>query len=452
MNHTLFEPFHSIPSKQWKNRIQYELAGADYNTTLVWESLEGIKVRPFYHAQDGESIPVVTQTTQWRILQSIYIYDVEKTIQNALASIQKGTETIYFTVPHVKIDLIELLLALPQQIVYFFRFDFLDEPYITRISQWAKQQQYTIHLVVDPIHQLVTDGNWFHGVTQDFNTLEALVKQKDIQLLIDTKTYQNAGATIVQQVAYACAHLHEYLARITFLEQPIFVEVAVGANHFFEIAKLKALRMLFDLIGREYTEHPLDIRILAIPTKRNKTVYASKINQMRTATECMSAILGGADYVGNLPYDVLYRKDNFASQQMARNQLLILKEESHVNAVDNPTEGAYYPTYLAKQIAEKALDIFKQIEKAEGLITSLHQGTIQRKVNESATKEQELFQANQEVLVGINALASAREQLHAQMELYPFVKQNPRKTLIVPLIERRLAEIIEQKRLTEEIK
>ena len=451
MNHSLFEPFYSIPSKQWKNRIQYELAGADYNTTLIWESLEGIKVRPFYHQEDRASFTVDTKTSKWSILQPIYIHDVEKSIQNALTSLQKGTETLYFTVPHTGIDLTQLLVALPQQTIYFFRFAFLDAGYLKKIAQWAEQQGYTIHLLVDPIHQLITDGNWFHSVTQDFTILESLLQtQQVLSLVIDAKVYQNAGATAIQQVAYTCSQLNEYLMRLTAIKQPIFIEVALGSNFFFEIAKLKAVRALVQLIGKEYPQHQLDIKIIAVPAKRNKTVYASTVNQMRTATECLSAILGGADYVGNLPYDVLHRKDNFASQQMARNQLLVLKEEANLHAVDNPTDGAYYIDYLTKQIAEKALDIFKQIEKADGFITSIHKGTIQRKINESATKEMDLFQHKQEVLVGIHALANPEEQL--QLELYPFVKQNPRKTLVVPLIERRLAELEEQKRITAETK
>jgi len=450
MNHPLFEPFYSIPAKQWKNRIQYELAGADYNTTLVWESLEGIKVRPFYHSDDREFLPVNTKTSQWSILQPIYIHDVQKSIQNALTSLQKGTETLYFTVPHSGIDLVQLLDALPQHGVYFFRFAFLDEVYLKHIDQWAKQQAYTIHLLLDPIHQLITDGNWFHNVNQDFTILESLLQTQAISLVVDAKIYQNAGATSIQQVAYACSQLNEYLTRLSSIKQPIFIEVAIGSHFFFEIAKLKALRSLVHLIGNEYPQHQLDIKIIAVPTKRNKTVYASTVNQMRTMTECLGAILGGADYVGNLPYDALHRKDNFASQQMARNQLLILKEEGHLHTVDNPTDGAYYIDVLTKQIAEKALDIFKQIEKATGFISSIHEGTIQRKINESASKEQALFQNNEEVLVGIHTLTSPEEQL--ELELYPFVKQNPRKTLVVPLIERRLAELEEQKRITAETK
>jgi methylmalonyl-CoA mutase len=451
MNHHLFGEFTSIPPKQWKNKIQYELNGADYNDTLVWESLEGIKVRPFYSADESQPLPIATQNTQWRIVHTIYIQDIAKSISNAKTALQKGSEVIYFTLATADLDVIPLFDALPREVTYFLRASFLDQVYMERVAQWAIQHQYTLHLLVDPIYQLVTDGNWFHNINQDFAIVHALTHQyATVNLTIDTKAYQQAGATIVQQVAYACNHFNEYLSRVRTQGQPIFVEVAMGSNYFFEIAKLKALRLLFDLIAQEYQVPQGVVKIISLPTKRNKTLYGASINALRTTTECMSAILGGADFVGNLPYDVLYRKENYASQQIARNQLLTLKKDSDFQAVDNPTAGAYYIEELTKQIAEKALDIIKQIEKADGLITSFHEGTIQRKIEEAAAKEQQLFQTQKEILVGTNLQANPNEKIQTQLELFPFVKQKPRKTLIAPIIEKRLAESYEQHRLTEE--
>lgn len=453
MNHQLFEEFNSIPSKQWKNKIQYELQGADYNETLVWESLEGIKVRPFYHRDESQPNPVSTHSSQWRIVHAIYIHEIEKSIHNAKTALQKGTEVLYFTLENTALDVTQLLGALPKETTYLFRCRFLDQAYIENLAQWALEHQYTLHLLVDPIHQLVTAGNWFHNLNQDFNALAALTQQYEaVNVTIDTKAYQQAGANIVQQVAYACNHFNEYLSRVKTIQQPIFIEVAVGTHYFFEIAKHKALRLLFDLIAREYTNSHLTVKIISTPTKRNKTLYGASLNALRTTTECMSAILGGADFICNLPYDALYRKENYASQQMARNQLLSLKKDSHFNAIDNPTAGAYYIEELTKQIAEQALDIIKKIEQADGLITSFHQGTIQRKIAESAEKEQDWFNAQKEILVGTNVQANPNEKIQAQLELFPFVKQKPRKTLLAPLIEKRLAENYEQHRLTEENK
>jgi methylmalonyl-CoA mutase len=164
----------------------------------------------------------------------------------------------------------------------------------------------------------------------------------------------------------------------------------------------------------------------------------------------MSAILGGADAISNLAYDAIYHKDNEFGDRISRNQLLILKHESYFDKVGNPADGAYFIETLTQQLAEKALVLFKDIEANGGLITQLIEGTIQRKINESAEKEQELFDTGKEVLLGTNKYPNKNDQMKNDLELYPFVKQNPRKTLITPIIERRLAEKLEQERLSQE--
>jgi methylmalonyl-CoA mutase len=164
----------------------------------------------------------------------------------------------------------------------------------------------------------------------------------------------------------------------------------------------------------------------------------------------MSAILGGADSIANLPYDALYHKDNEFGDRIARNQLLVLKHESYFDKVNNAADGAYYIESLTEQLAEKALLLFKDIEANGGLITQLIEGNIQKKIIESAAKEQEFFDSGKEVLLGTNKYPNKNDQMKNDLELYPFVKQNARKTLISPIIEKRLAEKLEQERLTTE--
>jgi len=158
---------------------------------------------------------------------------------------------------------------------------------------------------------------------------------------------------MVQQLAYTLAHANEYFNRLPNLATPITIEVAVGTHYFFEIAKLRALRLLFNTLAAEYN-HPFDCHIIATPTKRNKTLYDYNVNMLRTTTECMSAILGGANTVANVPYDALYHKDNEFGDRIARNQLLILKHESYFDKVGNPADGAYYIESITQQLAEKA--------------------------------------------------------------------------------------------------
>jgi methylmalonyl-CoA mutase len=446
----LFDAFDAVSSKQWKQQIQFELKGADYNETLVWESPEGIKVKPFYHNdEDTAKLAVNTPEKAFSILQNIFVHDVALSNKRALDSLNRGAESIRFTIENETISIEELMQNLPlEKIAYYLHLPFLSVDFVAKINAFATKNNVNITIQVDPIGQLVKDGNWFENLDKDFDVLNKINSSFPF-LNISAGTYQNAGANIVQQLAYTMAHVNEYFNRVHNLNQPITIEVAIGTNYFFEIAKLRALRLLFNTLAKEYN-HNFDCHIIATPSKRNKTLYDYNVNMLRTTTECMSAILGGANAVANLPYDSLYHKDNEFGDRIARNQLLVLKHESYFDKVNNPADGAYYIEIVTAQLAEKALLLFKDIEANGGLITQLIEGTIQKKISESATKEQELFDSGKEILLGTNKYPNKNDKMKHDLELYPFVKQNPRKTLITPIIEKRLAEKLEQERLSQE--
>lgn len=448
----LFNEFEAVSSKEWKQKIQFELKGADYNDTLVWESLEGIKVKPFYHQDELENtINVKTEVSNFKILQDIFVFDVEKSNKKAKNAIERGAESIRFTIENENVNIEDLMNNLPtENTSYFFNLKFLSLDFIQKIADFSKEKNTIVFLQTDPIGQLTKDGNWFKNLDQDFEILNKIDELNIASsITIQSNIYQNAGANMTQQLAYTLAHVNEYFNRITAIKKPIVIDVAVGTNYFFEIAKLRALRILFNTLAAEYN-HNFDCHIVATPTKRNKTLYDYNVNMLRTTTECMSAILGGANTISNLPYDALYHKTNEFGDRISRNQLLVLKNESYFDKVDNPADGAYYIETLTNQLAEKALDLFKKIESKGGFITLLIEGTIQRKINESAQKEQELFNSGKEVLLGTNKYPNKNDKMKHDLELFPFVKTNPRKTLITPIIEKRLAEKLEQERLSQE--
>ncbi|MBA9072504.1 methylmalonyl-CoA mutase [Flavobacterium gossypii] len=449
----LFDDFNPVTSKQWKQQIQYELKGADYNETLVWESPEGIKVKPFYHIDEFENpITVSEKTAPFKITQDIFVHDLEKSVNRALETLNRGAESIRFTIEDENLDVAKLLEKLPlETTTVYFHLAFLSIDFVKKIDAIAKNRNAQIFVQIDPIGKLAIEGNWHSNLDSDFDTLNTIsISCQNINFLsIDGSLYQNSGATIVQQIAYSLAHANEYFNRLATISKPIVFQIAVGTNYFFEIAKLRALRVLFDLLAKEY-DHNLGCHILAIPTKRNKTLYDYNVNMLRTTTECMSAILGGADAVSNLAYDALYHKDNEFGDRISRNQLLVLKHESYFDKVGNPADGSYYIENLTQQLAEKALALFKDIEANGGLITQLIEGTIQRKIQESAAKEQELFDSGKEILLGTNKYPNKNDRMSHDLELFPFVKSKPRKTLVTPIIEKRLAEKMEQERLESE--
>lgn len=450
----LFNEFEPVSSKQWKQQIQFELKGADYNDTLIWNTPEAIKVKPFYHKDEQETpLAIHTKACEFKICQNIFVYDLEKSIERALDTLNRGAESLRFSIEDKTIDVVKLLEKLPlETTTIYFNLGFLCVDFIKKIEAIAKEKKATIFCNIDPIGQLAKEGNWFANTEKDnFETLNSLSKVvPNLSLIsVDASLYQNAGANMVQQIAYALAHANDYLNKIKNLETRIVFQVAVGTNYFFEIAKLRALRLLFNILAKEYNSTH-DCHLLVSPTKRNKTLYDYNVNLLRTTTECMSAILGGADAIANLPYDALYHKDNEFGDRIARNQLLVLKHESHFDKVNNPADGAYYIESLTQQLAEKALALFKEIEANGGFLKQLKDGTIKRKIQESADKEQALFDSGKEILLGTNKYPNQEDRMSHDLELFPFVKTKPRKTLITPIIEKRLAEKIEQERLETE--
>ncbi len=461
MSTNLFGEFEAVTAKQWKQKIQFDLKGADYNEKLIWKSGDGVDVKPFYHPDETSDAVSVRPASGWSICEKIYAASAEISNRKAGEAIGKGAESLWFVIPSEEIEIKTLFKDLPKEIPIYISFEFLSETYIKNIAATLKDSGGNHFLQVDPIGNLARNGNWFIGLNEDFDMLDAIFKNSGefrSVVSIDTGLYQNAGANIPQQLAYAMAHANEYLNHLTGSKsiapeamqnfKPQFI-TATGSNYFFEIAKLRALRLLYANLATAY-DLPEECHILAQPSKRNKTLYDYNVNMLRTTTECMSAVLGGADVVNNMAYDAIFHKNNEFGNRIARNQLLILKNESYFAKVSNPAEGSYYIETLTRQFAEKALEIFKDIEKGGGFLKQLKEGIIQKKITESAAREQELFDSGELTLVGTNKFPNREDRMKEELELYPFLKKKPRKTLLSPILEKRLAEKTEQERLKEE--
>ncbi|OIQ23024.1 methylmalonyl-CoA mutase subunit beta [Lacinutrix sp. MedPE-SW] len=447
MNKPLFKDFEGVSAKAWKQKIQADLKGADYNDTLIWSTPEDINVKPFYHKTDFDEKPILeTPSNSWHICQSIFVFDVEKSNTKAIDALNRGAESIKFIIPNKEVSIPTLLQNIPTTTPLYFQLQFLDSEYVNTITKAFQNA----HIQTDIIGNLARSGNWYSNLNSDHEQLNKIASNSTNTLSVDLSLYQNAGATIVQQLAYSLAHANEYLNHFqTSLKSQITFNVSVGTNYFFEIAKLRALRVLYKTLALEYNL-PGDCNIIAIPTKRNKTLYDYNTNMLRTTTECMSAILGGANTICNLPYDALYHKDNEFGERIARNQLLVLKHESYFDSVENASDGSYYIESLTIQLAEKALDLFKNIEANGGFLNQLKEGLIQKKIKESATSEQDRFNNGELTLLGTNKHPNKNDRMKEELELYPFLKMNARKTLIEPILEKRLAETLEQNRLKTE--
>ncbi|WP_297792530.1 methylmalonyl-CoA mutase subunit beta [uncultured Eudoraea sp.] len=455
----LFTEFTAVSAKGWKQKIQADLKGADYNETLVWESPEGIKVKPFYNAEDltDTTLHQHTSGSEWHIGQEIEVTVETEANKKAKSALKRGTESLIFKIksPDLKPELILNGIDIKKVPVHF-QLQFLSVEYIKNLLLFTVASKENIFVHIDILGNFCRTGNWFSNYNADHLALEEIcnITENPPTLSIDVSLYQNAGADRAQQLAYAMGHLNEYLnflsgKNLLHSHLKVCFKVAVDGNYFFEIAKLRALRLLWRTLAAEYGLKT-ECHILASPSKRNKTIYDYNVNMLRTTTECMSAVLGGADTVCNLPYDAIYHKSNEFGERIARNQLLILKGESYLDKISNPSDGSYYIETLTVQLAEKALKIFKQIEQGGGFFKQLKTHNIQKKIKESAHKQQLKFDTGEEVLVGTNKYSNEMDRMNSELQSNPFVKKNPRKTIIEPITEIRLSESLEKNRLDHE--
>ena len=282
MSKFLFKDFDPVSAKAWKQQIQFDLKGADYNETLIWKNLEGIDVKPFYNSEDytagfyKNSFP----KNNWKASQEIFIDDEKIANRLALDAINRGAEAIYFT-SEKEFDITSTFNDFPfSDSTIYFNIKLLSEKFYKLLITFLSEKKATVFYNIDIIGNLAREGNWFSNLKEDHTILGNISKEflNENIFSVDATLYQNAGANMVQQLAYSLAHANEYLNHFSKKEvQPTLTfKIAVGTNYFFEIAKIRALRNLYTLLAKEYNINE-DCHIVVIPSKRNKTIAHFKI-------------------------------------------------------------------------------------------------------------------------------------------------------------------------------
>lgn len=449
MNTFLFDEFKGTTPTAWKQKIQADLNGADYNETLLWKTNEGITIKPFYTKEDRNNLQIQLPKEDFRVCQTILITDEKQANQLALDSLQRGATAIQFLASK-KFDYQVLLkkINLKKTLIYF-KFEFLDDDFITKVVQFTNSK--TCYFQLDIIGNLAETGNWFINLKEDHKKLENIVKSAENCICISGDLYQNSGANIIQQLAYSLAHANEYFNYFgAEISKKIHFKFSVGGNYFHEVAKLRAFRLLWSSLLTIYETEDFEAHIFVEPSTRNKTLYDYNVNMLRTTSECMSAILGSANTISNNSYDAIYADANEFGERISRNQLLILKEESGFIDAQKFSNGSYYIDALTNQFAEQALLIFKQLENGGGFLHQLKEGNIQRKIKESAQKEENQFLEKKLILLGSNLQPVKNEVIKNNLQKDPFVKQRNIKTIVPPIIRKRISENLEKQRFRNE--
>jgi methylmalonyl-CoA mutase len=223
---------------------------------------------------------------------------------------------------------------------------------------------------------------------------------------------QEAGATLVQELAYTLADGLEYVkvAIAAGMDVDAFAPrlsffFCIGMNFFMEVAKLRAARFLWAELMSQFS--PKDPRSLSLRTHCQTsgvslTEQDPHNNVVRTAYEAMAAVLGGTQSLHTNAFDEALALPSDLSSRIARNTQLILAEETGVTHVVDPLGGSYYVEALTDSLIEEARKLIDEVEQIGGMTKAVAQGLPKLRIEESAAKKQARIDRGEEVVVGVN--------------------------------------------------
>ena len=387
----LFTEFPSTTAVQWKDQLVKDLKGIDYNT-LVWKTNSGIDIQPFYTKENLNTSPApIFSKNDWAICENIFVSDAKSANAQALNALQNGASGLVFHITQ-KTDLTLLIKDISIQHIYSL---FMVKP------EFEKELTSFLSSIATGDTCFVECDNTLNG------TLEL---QNPSAICINANLYQEAGSNTVNELALSIAHLNEHLNIAPNSIKAIHLNSSVGGDFFMEIAKLRALRKLVGFLLNQYGIKAT-IHIHAQTTLINKSAIDSYTNMLRSTTEAMSASIGGANSIVVLPFDIEFNTQNDFSSRMARNQQLILKDESYLNVVADMAAGSYYIETLTETLCEKAWKGFKVIESKGGLLACLKSNYVQEIISKDAENLIQQFKEGKLVLVGVNKFQNKSEEL-----------------------------------------
>jgi methylmalonyl-CoA mutase len=481
----LFEEFSPVSREEWEALIQKDLKGADYHKKLVWKTLEGFDIKPYYRLDDIEKLdtpkavpgefPFVRgkgkKGQNWLIRQDIQVDSVKKAAEKALKAISKGAQSVGFILDRKlsKEEVSQLLEKIDQKIT---EVNFLSgengEEILEGFLMMAGQSEMKASLDYDPLVHMAVTGKQYAG--DPFVVIEKMISKTSrfpgLKVInVNAHHFQNAGSSLVQELAFALSAGNEYISKLTEkglktveVASKMKFSFAAGSNYFMEIAKIRAARLLWAKLVEAWggSKEAGYMHIHSVTARFNKSIYDPYVNMLRTSTESMSAILGGADSVTTEPFDVVFRKETGEiAERIARNTQIVLREEVYLDKIADPAAGSYYIESLTASVAEEAWKLFLITEEKGGFSEALKQGFIQEKIEETAKTRIHNIANRLETILGTNQYPNQMEKVSASIDKNIFEPEGKDEAglMVKPLRLFRGSEEMEKMRLrTERLK
>ena len=453
------------PLDDWKGLASKELKDRSIDE-LNWETLEGLVIKPLYTSADLENLthlddlpgfepftrgPKATMYTgrAWTIRQYAGFSTAEESnafYRKNLAAGQQGVSVAFDLATHrgydsdhprvegdvgkagVAIDSVEDMKILFNKIP-------LDQVSVSMTMNGAVIPTLACYIVAGEeqgVEQKLLSGTIQNDILKEFMVRNTYVypPEPSMRIVADIIEYtsanmpkfnsisisgyhmQEAGANLVQELAYTLADGKEYVR--TAIERGMDVDkfagrlsffFAIGMNFFMEAAKLRAARLLWHRIMKEFDAKDVKSKMLRTHCQTSGVSLQEQDpynNVVRTAYEALSAVLGGTQSLHTNALDEAIALPTEFSARIARNTQLILQEETGVSNVIDPLAGSYYVESLTAELADAAWDIIKESDEMGGMTKAVASGMPKLRIEESAAKRQAMLDKGEEVVVGVN--------------------------------------------------
>lgn len=481
----LFSDFTAPTRQEWMDKILADLKGADYQKKMVWRTNEGFSMEPFYRREDVAELPLVNAlpgefpylrgnkaaSNEWRVRQDIVCHDAKEANAKALDLLGRGVDSLGFVIPReqVSADFLDALLEGIYVECVELNFQTCQRKTLELAKllvaylekKGANPEKVEGSIAFDPLEKMLTRGKDTSPLLSEAKTIvETLAGFPNVKAIaVNAYKLTNAGAYSYQDLGYALAWGNEYMHMLTeagiapeAAAKSIKFNLGIGGVYFMEIAKLRAARLLWADIVKEYTQskESAKMHVSARTTTFNQTLFDSYVNLLRSQTETMSAALGGVESIVVTPFDTPYETPTDFAERIARNQQLLLKDECHFDRIVDAAGGSYFIEKLTEALAQQAWKLFLTVEEEGGFLASAKAGKVQTAINDTNTARHANAGRSREFLLGTNQFPNFTERSEGKTPLACCCKCESETSGIPSIKETRLASDFEALRLHTE--
>ncbi|MGI6076440.1 MAG: methylmalonyl-CoA mutase family protein [Pyramidobacter sp.] len=462
-----FDEFKVPTYDEWKQAAEALLKGAPFEKKMFTSTYEGIKLQPIYRAEDTEELKdcrsfpgeqdylrgvrsAPARGTLWQIAQGVDARCPQSAGELAAEELKRGATAIHPVLDAATMHGMDApccekrgvsLCALEHLEKFFASVNPAEHelhvatgasalPLLGMLAAWCKKHGVKLSdlkgcVGADPLGALARDGSLSRSLDALYDEMAQTLLWAENNncalrtILIRGSVYADAGASAVQETACALADAAAIIRAMAergiapdVTARHLRFEVELGANFFMEIARLRALRVLWAHVARAFgcEGEGLKADVFAETSSFTTTVYDPYVNVLRASTQAFSAAVAGVGGMSVKCFDSAVRPATEQARRIARNQQIMMQTEFNFDATVDPAGGSWYVETLTHQVEDKTWELFQKIEAAGGLAKALASGVVQKEIGDVLDERFKNLATRRDRAVGNNMYANMAEK------------------------------------------